>query len=326
MTNSLSSLKPGIQVKGTVVDEFPFGVLLDIGIQDVEGFVHEFEIPSKGNRSQKTEISKGKTVTAWVLDANPRTRRVSLSLINPANILHMSDLQSGQQLEGVVSSSVEFGTFIDIGCEQDGLLHIGEIERASMMGISPNLEVGSNVTVFVDGVDIKKGRISLRLLPNRRLALNEIKPDSSYVGSITNIPPFGVFVDFGAQEDGLVHENEIKRATRQGKSPRIIEGGRVKVYVNNVNLSKKQVALRFLPTQRMKLHEIKTGVTYVGYITNVKKFGAFVDIDAVEDGLVHVSEISSEFVDDPATVVNVGQRVEVRVLSVSDGKISLSMK
>ena len=326
MTNSLSSLEPGVQIKGTVVAEFPFGVLIDIGIQGVEGFVHEFEMPTGGNKSQKTKISKGQTVTGWVLDANPRTRRVSLSLTNPANILHMSDLQSGQQLEGVVSSSVDFGTFIDVGCEQDGLLHIGEIERAARQGISPNLEEGSNITVFVDEVNLKKNRLGFRLVANRRWQLAEIKLDSSYIGSITSIPHFGVFVDFGAQEDGLVHENEIKRATRQGKAPRIKEGERVKVYVNDVNLSKKQVALRFLPKQRMKLHEINSGITYVGYITNVKPFGAFVDIDAVEDGLVHVSEISSEFVDDPTTVVKVGQRVEVRVLSVSDGKISLSMK
>ncbi|NMM49648.1 Tex family protein [Marinigracilibium pacificum] len=77
-----------------------------------------------------------------------------------------------------------------------------------------------------------------------------------------------------------------------------------------------------------KVEDLKPGMVLPGIVTNVTKFGAFVDIGVHQDGLVHISELSNEFVSDPAEVVKVSQKVEVRVVELdhSRNRISLSMK
>ncbi len=82
---------------------------------------------------------------------------------------------------------------------------------------------------------------------------------------------------------------------------------------------------------RDDIHEVKdlkAGLICPGLVTNVTNFGAFVDIGVHQDGLVHISELSDQFVDDPRKVVNPGDQVQVRVLAVDTEKnqISLSMK
>ncbi|MCK6459358.1 MAG: S1 RNA-binding domain-containing protein [Planctomycetes bacterium] len=72
--------------------------------------------------------------------------------------------------------------------------------------------------------------------------------------------------------------------------------------------------------------ELKAGMRLEGRVTNVTNFGAFVDVGVNQDGLVHVSELADHFVKDPTSVVRVGQVVNVRVLGVEEGRISLSMK
>jgi uncharacterized protein len=72
--------------------------------------------------------------------------------------------------------------------------------------------------------------------------------------------------------------------------------------------------------------ELKAGMRLEGRVTNVTNFGAFVDVGVNQDGLVHVSELADHFVKDPTTVVRVGQVVQVRVIGVEEGRISLSMK
>ncbi|NLG66094.1 MAG: S1 RNA-binding domain-containing protein, partial [Actinobacteria bacterium] len=77
-----------------------------------------------------------------------------------------------------------------------------------------------------------------------------------------------------------------------------------------------------------KLEDLEPGMRLPGIVTNVTKFGAFVDVGVHQDGLVHVSKLANRFVRDPAEVVKVGQRVEVSVLEVDlkRKRISLSMR
>jgi predicted RNA-binding protein with RPS1 domain len=74
--------------------------------------------------------------------------------------------------------------------------------------------------------------------------------------------------------------------------------------------------------------QVKKGHTYKGKITRLERFGAFVDIGAERDGLVHVSELAAGFIQDPSELVKVGEEVEVKVLEVDRRKrqIQLSMK
>ncbi len=76
------------------------------------------------------------------------------------------------------------------------------------------------------------------------------------------------------------------------------------------------------------IKDVKAGMKLPGIVTNVTKFGAFVDIGAHQDGLVHISEIADKFVKEPADVVKVNQKVQVTVLNIDldRSRIALSMK
>lgn len=76
------------------------------------------------------------------------------------------------------------------------------------------------------------------------------------------------------------------------------------------------------------MSDVKAGMVLEGVVTNVTKFGAFVDIGVHQDGLVHISELSSKFIKDPSEAVKTGQLVKVKVLSVDEKarRISLSIK
>ena len=77
-----------------------------------------------------------------------------------------------------------------------------------------------------------------------------------------------------------------------------------------------------------KIEDVQEGMKLEGIVTNVTAFGAFVDIGVHQDGLVHVSELSDNFVTDPASVVKAGDRLTVTVIGVDRvrGRISLSAK
>ena len=81
------------------------------------------------------------------------------------DVLSMSDLKRGMKLEGTVRNVVSFGAFIDIGLHEDGLVHISKLSEQFVRDPNDIVHVGDIVTCFVEGVDEKKGRISLSMIP-----------------------------------------------------------------------------------------------------------------------------------------------------------------
>jgi uncharacterized protein len=81
------------------------------------------------------------------------------------DVLTIKDLKIGMELEGTVRNVVDFGAFVDIGVKQDGLVHLSKLRTKFVKRAADVVAVGEIVTVWVDGVDEKKGRISLTMLP-----------------------------------------------------------------------------------------------------------------------------------------------------------------
>ena len=81
------------------------------------------------------------------------------------DVLKMEDLQVGMELQGTVRNVVDFGAFVDIGVKQDGLVHISKLKKQRIKHPLEVVTLGDIVTVWVEQVDVKKGRISLTMLP-----------------------------------------------------------------------------------------------------------------------------------------------------------------
>ena len=80
------------------------------------------------------------------------------------DVLSMEDLKSGMELKGTVRNVIDFGAFVDIGVKQDGLVHISKLSKTFVKHPKDIVSVGDVVTVWIDQVDVTKGRISLTML------------------------------------------------------------------------------------------------------------------------------------------------------------------
>ncbi len=158
--------------------------------------------------------------------------------------------------------------------------------------------------------------------------IESLEPGMELRGRVRNIVDFGAFIDIGVGRDGLAHISTLRRA---GIDKTIKVGDELDVVVRRVKKDDNRISLTIPDTmagKRKPLEEIEPGSTVNGRVVRIVDFGAFVDIGAQTDGLVHVSEFSRGFVQNPKEAVSVGQEGEVRVLEVDTDRhrSSLSMK
>ena len=155
-----------------------------------------------------------------------------------------------------------------------------------------------------------------------------VKPGMQIKGKVRKVVDFGAFVDIGVGRDGLVHISALKRA---GMDRKIRAGQVLDVVVRRVNVENGRISLVIPGPKRkpkMPLQELRVDSVVSGRVVRLVDFGAFVDIGARADGLLHVSQLPSGYVNHPREVLHVGDRIRVRILGVDARKrrISLSMR
>lgn len=147
-------------------------------------------------------------------------------------------------------------------------------------------------------------------------------------GIVKKIELIGAFVDVGLEQNALLHISRIKAGRISNVNEVLTEGQEVAVWVHAVDREQGRVSLTTIKPSAVEWNEISVGRIYTGKVVRIEKFGVFVDIGAGRPGLVHVSELTSGFVDAPDQVVEKDQEVQVKVISVNAQKsqINLSMK
>lgn len=158
--------------------------------------------------------------------------------------------------------------------------------------------------------------------------LTEFSPDLELQGTVTRTELYGAFVDVGAEREGLVHISMLKKGNVKRVEDVVETGQKVTVWVHRVDPDAGRLELSMIQPVALKWKEIKPGLQLEGKVVRLESFGAFVDVGAERPGLVHISELSTEYVRKPGDVVAVGDTVAVRVLDVDRKKrqIRLSMK
>ncbi len=164
--------------------------------------------------------------------------------------------------------------------------------------------------------------------PSASLHLSDLKPKMPLQGKVTKIEMFGAFVDVGLEVPGLVHLSMLRREPVNRVEEVIQPGQQVQVWVHRVDPVARRLELTMLPPLLVEWKDLKPGLSLRGKVVKLERFGAFVDVGAERPGLVHVSEMSRDYVPDPSQVVKVGDEVDVVVLDADRKKrqIRLSMK
>jgi ribosomal protein S1 len=242
--------------------------------------------------------------------------------------ISLAEITTGQALEGKVRKVTLSGAIVDVGAQVDGLLHISDLGDKSITRTSDKLSEGQMVTVWVKRVDLTGGRLSLTMAEPPRYTWNDLKPGLKTEGKVVRLEKFGAFVDLGAETDGLVHVSEMGTGRVNKPSDVVSEGDVIPVWIKDADRKSRRISLTMLEPPEVDIRTLQPDMLLTGHVVRLESFGAFVDVGAGRDGMIHVSEMGRGYVGNPSEIMSVGDEVQVRVLEVDPrrGRISLSMK
>ncbi|AKJ03867.1 SSU ribosomal protein S1P [Archangium gephyra] len=336
---TLKNLKEGAVLKGVVKNLTDYGAFIDLG--GIDGLLHITDM-SWGRIGHPSEMfNVGDEVRVVVLKFDPTQERVSLGLKQiQEDPWHRADEKYpvGTRVRGKTVSITDYGAFIEIEQGVEGLVHVSEMSWTKRLKHpSKMLEVGQEVEAVVLDIDPKAKRIALgmkQIEQNPWTLLEDKYPIGSVIkGQIRNVTDFGVFVGVEEGVDGLVHVSDISW-TQRIKHPGEMfkKGDEVEAVVLNIDVENERFSLgikQLQPDPWDTLSErTPVGSRVKGKVTKVTDFGAFVEIEPGIEGLVHVSELKEERVENPRDVVQEAQEVEVKIIDINtqDRKVALSMK
>jgi small subunit ribosomal protein S1 len=235
----------------------------------------------------------------------------------------LSGLQPGMVVHGTVRSLLDYGAFIDIG-GVDGMLHVAEISHGRVNKPSDALTVGQQLDVQILKVDPAKKRISL--------SLKQLQPDpwagaadkyhtgDRVRGTIARVTDFGAFVELEPGLDGLIHLSEMSWSKKVRKPSDILKPGEaVEAVVLAVNPADKRISLGLKQALGDPWDDVAknypVGAIVEGPVTQLKQFGAFVQVTENVEGMIHVGDIVNEKrINHPQDELKVGQVVKAIVL------------
>ena len=260
-----------------------------------------------------------------LLDEDRKKKREAISAV----------AENTDVIEGVVKKITTYGMFVDVG-GVDGLVHYSEISYKGPVNPGSIYKEGDKVLVKVIKYDNEKKHLSLSIKAATPDPWEEIK-DGLDVGdtikvTVSNIEPYGAFVDLGNDIEGFLHISEISW-DKNIKNPKdhISEGEELDVEVIEIDAKDRRlrVSLKNLlkkPFDEFKA-QFKEGDITKGVVTSVTNFGAFVRIGGVE-GLLHNEDASWDRNDKCKDLFKVGDEVEVKIIKIdsNEQKISLSQK
>lgn len=158
--------------------------------------------------------------------------------------------------------------------------------------------------------------------------IDDLERKMKLKGTVERLELYGAFIDVGLETNALVHISKVGDGHVNRVSDVLNIGDEVEVWVEKVDPEQNQIMVSMVEPVAVEWNDLKEGKTFTGRVTRLENFGAFIDIGAEREGLVHISELSHDYVKHPSEVVSVGDEVEVQVIGSSRRKrrIDLSMK
>jgi small subunit ribosomal protein S1 len=340
-SDTLNKLAEGQIVEGQVKNLTDYGAFIDLG--GIDGLLHITDM-SWGRINHPSELFQvGDKVKVKVLKFNSESERVSLGLkqITPDPWINAEEKYiPGTVVQGKVVSIKDYGAFVELEEGIEGLVHVSEMSwTRQVKNPKQVINLGDEVKAVVLDIDVSQNRISLGMKqleenPYEKV-LEKYPPGTVVQGVIRNIADFGVFVELEPGIDGLVHITDLSWTQRvRHPSDLFKKGDEVQAAVLNIDNTgdKPKISLGIKqlsndPWDRVP-YEFPIGKVTEVKILKLTDFGAFAEIIPGVEGLIHISEISEDRIEDPRTVLEPGQlcRAEVIQLDANERKIGLSIK
>ncbi|MGD0801494.1 MAG: S1 RNA-binding domain-containing protein [Terracidiphilus sp.] len=324
-------------IVGTVTEVRKGGATVDVGVP-------AFMPASRSGTKDAAELEKlvGTEITCRItkLDVTDEDvvvdRRVVLGeQARGLNEARHASLTEGVTIAGTVRTIMPYGAFIDIG-GIDGLLHVSDISHTRVTKPEDVLTIGQELQLKILKIDPETKKISLGLkqLQPEPWQTIQLVTGQRITGTVTRLADFGAFVEIEPGIEGLIHISEMSYGKKLRHPSDILkQGDRVDAVILGIKLEERRISLGLKQTLAdpwtVAERNFPIGSQIEGPITKLMNFGAFVQLADGIEGLVHISEITTERrLNHPSDVLRAGQIVKAQVLAIDKEKrqIKLSMK
>lgn len=336
---TLDNLEEGAVVTGTVKNITDYGAFIDLGGMD--GLLHITDM-SWGRVKHPSELIKvGEDIEVKVLKFDNEKERVSLGLkqltTDPWEEVK-AKYPAGTKLHGEIVNMADYGAFVDLGEGIEGLIHVSEMSWTKRVKHPSQLvKIGDAVDVVVLEIDASNRRISLGMKQLEANPWDELKgaypPGTIIEGEVKSITDFGIFVGVEEGIDGLVHISDFSWTKRVNHpSEMFAKGDKVKVVVLGVDVENERFSLGIKQLEADPWSNVENdypiGSQIDVEVSKVADFGVFVNLTDDIEGLIHISELSTQRVEKPEDVVKVGDKIKAEVITIDQDarKIGLSAK
>lgn len=339
MSAPIARINAGDVVKGRIISVTKDEIFVNIGYM-ADGIITRDEIGEDYNVNLKDSFKEGEEIEVYILKVNDGDGNVALSKKRADSLKVWDELEEalnkGLKLNVVVKEAVNGGviTYIKGARAFIPASHVSTSHVADLKTL-----IGKSLEVKLIELDKEKRRIVLSRKEVEK-AEKEEKRESLWAGLqkgerrkgiISRLAKFGAFVDLGGV-DGLIHLSDLSWKRINDPSEVVKVGDEVEVYVLDFDKDKGRISLGLKEVSEDPWNNIteRYNVNSVisGKVIKFINIGAFVELEAGVEGLVHISEISEERIAKPSDKLNIGDVVKVKVLEVKEKekRISLSIK
>jgi small subunit ribosomal protein S1 len=235
-------------VSGPVIEVVKGGLIIDIGLR---GFLPASLVDLRRVRDLHPYV--GRVLDCKIIELDKNRNNVVLSrrayleeTQREQRDEFLANLKPGEVRQGVVSSVVNFGAFVDLG-GMDGLVHVSELSWKHVDHPSSVVQVGDEVTVQVLDVDLSRERISLSLKATQQDPWQEFATGHQVgelvYGRVTKLVPFGAFVQVGEGIEGLVHISEMAAHHVEAPEQVVTPGEELWVKIIDIDLERRRISL-----------------------------------------------------------------------------------
>ncbi len=328
----------GMPVEVEIVEKVRGGLVANLGVR---AFLPASQVDVR--RVNDLAPFVGKRLKVRIIELNRKRNRV---IISRRSIIEeevagqkeetLRKLEPGAKLEGEVVEITDFGAFVNLG-GIDGLVHRSEISYGRFNHPKEVLEVGQKVRVEVLDMDLERERINLSMKSLRADPWENVLANFSIgqriEGKVTNLTPFGAFVEIESGLEGLIHVSEMSWTKRIRHPKEVLEEGQdVEAMILKIDVAQQRISLGLRQTQPDPWSSLPDrfppGTEITGPITGMTEFGVFMEIEEGIEGLVHISELAHEHIDDVSQHFSRGDEVTAVILNIDpiEQRASLSRK
>ena len=337
LEESLKTIRTGEVVTGKVIDVKEDEIVLNIGYK-ADGIIPRNEYTNESGVDLRTLVQVGEEMEAKVLKVNDGEGQVALSYKRLAADRGNKKLEEAFENKEVLTAKV--AQVLDGGLSvivDEARIFIPASLVSDVYEKDLSKYAGQEIEFVITEFNPKRRRVigdrkqlvSAKKAELQKALFEKIAVGQKVEGTVKNVTDFGAFIDLGGA-DGLLHISEMSWGRVESPKKVFKVGDKVTALIKDINGEKIALSMKFAETNPWANATEKYAVGNVvsGKVARMTDFGAFVELEAGVDALLHVSQISKEHVAKPADVLAIGQEITAKIVDFNeaDKKISLSVK